>query len=177
MIETLLNKYGPDQLSYYVEDLDEAAERFHKLFGAGPFIKMGPLRFQKCVYRGREIDPEFEIALGMWGEIEVELVHKISGEPYLFDEKGYGFNHINVIVDDYDEAIEQFAKYGLEPGMTMISSDMPIAYIDAMDVLGHNIEIHGPSSSATSLCRAAKANWDGKETWMDIREVMAAMKH
>ena len=48
MIETLLNKYGPDQLSYYVEDLDEAAERFHKLFGAGPFIKMGPFAFRSA---------------------------------------------------------------------------------------------------------------------------------
>lgn len=176
MHETLLNKYGPDQLSYYVEDLDRACQKFHDLFGAGPFIKMGPMHFEECVYRGRKIDPEFEIALGMWGNIEVEFVHKISGEPYLFDEHGFGFNHVNVIVDDYDATVALFKEHGFEPGMTMVSSGKPIAYMECMAALGHNIEIHGPESSATPLCRAAKADWDGTSVFADVREVMAKLK-
>lgn len=176
MVQKLLDKYGPDQLSFYVEDLDKAAERFNKLFGAGPFIKMGPMTFEECIYRGKKVDPTFEIALGMWGPIEVELVHKISGEPYLFDEYGYGFNHINVIVDDYDQAIAEFAEYGFEPGMTMISSGKPIAYVDCMDELGLNIEIHGPDSSATPLTKKAKTMGAEGDVYVDLREVMAAMR-
>lgn len=176
MYETLLSKYGPDQLSFYVEDIDAACRKFNELFGAGPFIKMGPMRFEECIYRGKKIDPEFEIALGMWGLMEVEFVHRISGDPYLFDEKGYGFNHVNVIVDDYDEAIALFAEHGFEPGMTMISSGKPIAYIDCMDKLGMNIEIHGAESSATQLTKAARQMWDGKSVFADVREVVAAMR-
>lgn len=176
MFETLLNKYGPDQLSYYVEDLDHAAQTLHDLFGVGPFIKMGPMRFEKCIYRGKEIDPEFEIALGMWGEIEVELVHKISGEPYLFDEHGFGFNHINVIVDDYDAALSEFAKFGFKPGMEMISSGKPIAYMECMSALGHNIEIHGPDSSCVPLTRKAKEIGNADDVFIDVGDVVAAMR-
>ncbi|MBO4353172.1 MAG: VOC family protein [Eggerthellaceae bacterium] len=172
MFETIMNKYGPDQLSYYVEDIDAACERFHEMFGAGPFIKMGPMKFEKCVYRGKEIDVEFELALGMWGDIEVEFVHRISGDHYLLEEHGFGFNHVNVIVDDYDEAIKLFASYGIEPGMEMISSGKPVAYMETMALLGHNVEIHGPQSSAIPLCKAAKAAWDGESTFIDVAEVM-----
>ncbi len=52
MYETILNKYGPDQLSYTVKDIDAAVQEFYELFGAGPFIKMGPMHYESCEVRG-----------------------------------------------------------------------------------------------------------------------------
>lgn len=177
MHETILNKYGPDQLSYTVKDLDAAVQEFYELFGAGPFIKMGPLKYESCEVRGEKTDPEIVIALGMWGPMQVEFVQKLNDEGMLFDENGYGFNHINVVVDNYDEAIQEFKRHGYEIGQEMYSSGKPIAYIDTMcgENIGHHIEIH-EANPVVALTKKAREIWDGKSPWMDIKTVMEAMR-
>lgn len=174
MNNNVMDKYGVDQISYWVEDVDAACEHFAKTFGAGPFLKMGPLHFEKCVYRGKEVDPETIIALGMWGPIQVEFVQKTNDEPHLFDEYGYGFNHINVTVDDYDAAIKELQEAGYEVGMEMVSSGAPIAYMKTMTELGHCIEVHGPNK-ALDLTKMAAAQWDGKDVYIDLKAMMANM--
>lgn len=176
MYETILNKYGPDQLSYTVKDIDAAVQEFYELFGAGPFIKMGPLRYESCEVRGKKADPEIVIALGMWGPMQVEFVQKLNDEPMLFDENGYGFNHINVVVDNYDEAIALLKSHGYEIGQAMTSSGNPIAYVDTMagENIGHHIEIH-EKNPVVEMTKKAREIWDGKSPWIDIEEVYAAM--
>lgn len=174
---TIFNKYGPDQLSYTVKDIDAAVQQFYELFGAGPFIKMGPLKYQTCTVRGKEADPEIVIALGMWGPMQVEFVQKTNDEPMLFDENGFGFNHVNVVVDDYDEAIAFMKEHGFEPGQEMTSSDKPIAYIDTMkdENIKHHLEIHG-YNPVIDMTKKAREIWDGKDPWIELDTVIAAMR-
>jgi len=177
MKETILNKFGPDQLSYTVKDIDAAVQLFYDVFGAGPFLKMGPLKYQSCTVRGKEADPEIVIALGMWGPMQVEFVQKTNDEAMLFDENGFGFNHVNVIVDNYDEAIAFLKEKGYEVGQEMTSSDKPIAYVDTMcdENIKHHIEIHeyNPGSDMT---KKAREIWDGESPWIDLQTVIAAMQ-
>lgn len=104
--------------------------------------------------------------------MQVEFVQKLNDEGMLFDENGYGFNHINVVVDNYDEAIQEFKRHGYEIGQEMYSSGKPIAYIDTMcgESIGHHIEIHEANPVV------ALKIWDGKSPWMDIKTVMEAMR-
>lgn len=170
-----LAKYGPDQLSYWVEDVDAAAEHFAKVFGAGPFLKMGPLKFEKAIVHGKPADPELIIALGMWGQIQVEFVQKVNAEAHLFDDFGYGFNHINICVDDVEGTVRQLEKDGYEVGMYMESSGAPIYYMNSMNKIGHCIELHAPNPTI-AMCKKAVELWDGKDPLMDMAEVIAAMR-
>ncbi len=177
MYETILNKYGPDQLSYTVKDIDAAVQEFYELFGAGPFIKMGPMHYESCEVRGEAADPEIVIALGMWGPMQVEFVQKLNDEPMLFDECGYGFNHVNVIVDNFDEAIKFLEEKGYAVGQMMTSSGKPIAYVDtAVDGnIGHHLEIH-EYNPVIEMTKKAREIWDGKSPWIDLQTVIAAMQ-
>jgi hypothetical protein len=94
----------------------------------------------------------------------------------LFDEYGYGFNHINVIVDNFDEAVELFKRRGYEIGQYMESSGKPICYMDCMKGnIRHDIELH-EYSPVVAMTRKAREIWDGKDPWMDVQTVAAAMK-
>ena len=174
MFEHPLSKYGPDQLSYWVEDIDAACEKFAKAFGAGPFIKMGPIKFQEATVHGKPADPELMIALGMWGPIQVEFVQKLNTEPHIFDDFGYGYNHINICVDDPDQVAKDMEAEGYPVGMWMTSSNEPIYYIDSMAKIGHCIEIHRPNATL-DMCKAATAMWDGEKAVLTIQEFQAMM--
>ena len=175
--ETILNKFGPDQLSYTVKDIDAAVQQFYELFGAGPFMKMGPLKYESCTVRGQEADPEIVIALGMWGPMQVEFVQKTNDEAMLFDENGYGFNHVNIIVDNYDEALAFLKEHGYEPGQEMTSSGKPIAYVDTMcdENIKHHLEIH-EYNPVIDMTKKAREIWDGKSPWIELDTVIAAMR-
>ena len=176
MIEHQMSKYGPDQLSYWVEDIDTAAEKFAKAFGAGPFIKMGPIKFEEgsAFVHGKPADPELMIALGMWGPIQVEFVQKLNAEPHIFDDFGYGFNHINVCVDDVEGTVAALEAEGYEVGMVMKSSGEPIYYMNSMSKIGHCIELHKPNATL-DMCRAATAMWDGEKAVITVQEFQAMM--
>lgn len=54
MDNKLFGTYGIKQLGYYVESIEEAAELFHGLLGAGPFIDLGVNVPDTCKVRGME---------------------------------------------------------------------------------------------------------------------------
>ena len=95
----------------------------------------------------------------------------------LFDENGYGFNHVNVIVDDYDGAVAWFKEHGYEIGQEMTSSDKPICYVDCMEGenIGHHIEIH-EYNPVIGMTKKAREIWDGNSPWIDLQDVIAAMR-
>ena len=59
MGKELFEKYGIRQLGYSVESIEETAQLYHDLFGAGPFIDMGvnaPRELQDSWRRGASQD-------------------------------------------------------------------------------------------------------------------------
>ena len=88
---------------------------------------------------------------------------------------GYGFNHINIRVDDVEGTVRQLEKDGYEVGMYMESSGAPIYYMNSMNKIGHCIELHAPNPTI-AMCKKAVELWDGKDPFMDMAEVIAAMR-
>jgi hypothetical protein len=167
-MESILNKYATNQISYYVKDLEEAARTHSALFGSGPFFYMDPVT-NTVDYRGREIELTMQTAFGQFGDLQIELVQVLSeANPYA--ELGrYGFHHFSNWEDDFDGALKEFANAGFEPLFTMTSGGgLRVAYIDCMKVWGHYVEIHNPIEGFWGMVAAAAKDWDGTDVWRKL---------
>lgn len=161
-LETLMNKYCVNQLGYIVEDVTEACEMWMKVFGAGPFFIMKPPAPAKTIFRGKEVQNEIEVAYGMYGDLQIELIKPLTGGPTPYTEIGIGFNHFSVWVDDFDAAVKEWEDAGYEVAMLMESGGgLRVAYIDCLKELGQYVEIHNPQPFLIDKCKEARENWDG----------------
>lgn len=162
MKETLLNKYGIKQLGYYVESIEDTAELFVKTFGTGPFIDLGINLPKSCLYKGKEIELESRCALAQFGNIQIELIEVQSDGDDPYKEMGhYGFHHFCIWVDSVDEAIEEFAKEGIEPAMIMESGQgLKVVYFDAREKLGSYIEVNAPLDQMSEGIKQLAENSD-----------------
>lgn len=167
MYEKLLNKYAINQLGYVVDDLEEAALAHSKLFGSGPFVHFTPPAPERTLFRGEEVKNTMEVAYGMYGDLQIELIKPTSSDPtpYTVPERK-GFNHFSVWVDDFDAAVEDFEEAGFEVAMLMESSGgLKVAYVDCLDVWGHYVEIHNPQPYLVDMCKKIAEGWDGTDPY------------
>lgn len=81
MYEKLLNKYAINQLGYVVDDLEKAALAHSKLFGSGPFVHFTPPAPERTLFRGEEVKNTMEVAYGMYGDLQIELIKPTSSDP------------------------------------------------------------------------------------------------
>ena len=167
MYEKLLNKYAINQLGYVVNDLEKAALAHSKLFGSGPFVHFTPPAPERTLFRGEEVKNTMEVAYGMYGDLQIELIKPTSSDPtpYTVPERK-GFNHFSVWVDDFDAAVEDFEEAGFEVAMLMESSGgLKVAYVDCLDVWGHYVEIHNPQPYLVDMCKKIAEGWDGTDPY------------
>ena len=68
----------PKQIAYAVPDAFEAAKRWAKDFGAGPFFISEHIPVTDVSYRGSPSSFDHTSAYGQWGDIMVELVQDLS---------------------------------------------------------------------------------------------------
>ena len=61
-----------DQLC--AEDYDAALEYWTTKMGAGPFFHTEGVQVENVKFRGEPSDIQFSMAIGYWGEIQVELI-------------------------------------------------------------------------------------------------------
>lgn len=167
MYERLLNKYAVNQLGYVVDDLEQAARAHSALFGSGPFIHFSAPGPKRTLFRGQEVRNIVDVAYGMYGDLQIELIKPTSDGPTPYTVPGRtGFNHFSVWVDDFDAAIRDFAEAGFEVAMLMESSGgLTVAYIDCLDAWGHYVEIHNPQPYLVDLCRNLARDWDGTDPY------------
>ncbi|WP_303201892.1 VOC family protein [Raoultibacter timonensis] len=167
MYEKLLNKYAINQLGYVVDDLEKAALAHSKLFGSGPFVHFTPPAPERTLFRGEEVKNTMEVAYGMYGDLQIELIKPTSSDPtpYTVPERK-GFNHFSVWVDDFDAAVEDFEEAGFEVAMLMESSGgLKVAYVDCLDMWGHYVEIHNPQPYLVDMCKKIAEGWDGTDPY------------
>ena len=167
MYERLLNKYAINQLGYVVDDLEKAARAHSALFGSGPFVHFTAPAPARTLFRGEEVENTMDVAYGMYGDLQIELIKPTSGDPTPYTVPGRpGFNHFSVWVDDFDGAVRDFEDAGFEVAMLMESSGgLKVAYIDCLDVWGHYVEIHNPQPFLVDMCRNLAEGWDGADPY------------
>ncbi|BBB49416.1 VOC family protein [Pelolinea submarina] len=141
---------GIAQIAMVVKNLEETVEQYHKLFGIDgwTFYTYGKPLVKEMSYHGQPSEHSFRVALSYFGDMRIELIQPLEGESIYEDfiaEHGYGLQHLGVLVEDMQAALEQARAAGLEmiqDGSGFgLDGDGHYAYLDTQETLGVTIEL------------------------------------
>jgi Glyoxalase/Bleomycin resistance protein/Dioxygenase superfamily len=166
------------QNAYVVPDLAEGAQRFHELYGTGPFLVGRGIEMREAVYRGKPVTEPIiiDVALAQAGEISLELITQVSGAPSafrdMFPDGGPGLHHVATWARDWEAERQAYLDAGLEIAMESLGrGDYTISFIDARPALGHMIELYPDHQDLRRLygrIRDLATTWDGRELLLPL---------
>jgi len=158
------------QLAYFPVDFDAALRHWTQVVGVGPFFLLNDVRLEDMRYRGKPTDAVFSMALGYWGDMQIELIRCESDAPSLYRGEYAvrdSLHHVCVFVDDMTAARAACAKAGAEVLMEgKVGNDGEVIYVDPGPGPGHVIEFLRPMSDSGGLfamMRDAACTWDGTD--------------
>lgn len=159
------------QLAYVPQDIDAALRYWTETMGAGPFYRLAHIALEKNRYRGAEVEVDFSVSIGYWGDLQIELVEQHDDTPSIYqrwrDEGRAGLHHVCIVVDDIGAAREVCRQAGatVEQEVWMAGGGEAI-YVDAGGGPGGLIElIELPPASRDffAFMREEARNWDGRD--------------
>ena len=132
---------GPiDQVSYVVEDLESALERYEPLFG--PF-QLADSPLEGCTYRGRAVDCRLRLAINRSGPLEIELIQVLEGEAPHSEHlraHGEGLHHVRFRVKDLDGKLELLASEGFDTIFyKRFAPGLAFAYVETPEAIGRSV--------------------------------------
>ncbi len=169
-MESILNGAKIIQNAYVVDNLQEAMERWTKLYGIGPWVILADVKGDNLTYRGEPSELVFSAAFVQSGEINIELIEQHTDGPSAFRDMfapgEEGFHHVAIISEDYEGDKARFEAAGC-PVATEFSSgpDSGITFVDTREKLGHMVELYQNEAAIMglySVIRQAAENWDGE---------------
>ncbi len=157
------------QIAYVPADIDAALDYWTGTMGAGPFFWMAHVQMEKVRYRGAPSDIDFSMAIGYWGDMQIELIVQHNDAPSIYkswrDEGREGVHHMCIIVDDLAAA-----RRSAEAGGGTVVQELSVPggggaiYIDTGGGPGTMIEmLCVPSYAGFEMMRQAARDWDGNE--------------
>jgi len=167
------------QIAYYVQDLDEAIERWHANFGLGPFIVNRHIELKHSFYRGAPMPLDISAAFVQSGEVQIELLCQHNPEPSafrdMFPNGEEGLHHVAVFPEDYAQLVNSYKARGFEVATEIeVGTALDAAFIDTRALLGHMLEVYRDNGSIRGFYRLienAAKNWDGHTLRIDVREL------
>ena len=106
------------QMAFVVRDMRRSAEAFGKARGAGPFFLLEHVPLANPNYRGRALAPDFSVAIGFSGAMQIELIEQHCDTPSIskefLDTHGQGYHHVWRRVADFKSRVR---SDGLGSGM------------------------------------------------------------
>ena len=165
-------RLGPvGQLGYVVEDTAAAMAHWTERLGVGPFIHLPSPPLHDLRYRGVPSAARISVALAYSGDLQIELIEPLDGEPSPYRdfmaERGPGLHHVAYFTDDFDAAVAHYGDAGLTPywqgrGMTV---DQRFAYYDSPSHGGSVLEVVETTGLAGffDYIKAQSAGWDGTD--------------
>ena len=159
------------QVAYFVSDIRTAADKMVRTLGAGPFFLAEHIELAWGDHRGERCDFLHSSAFGQSGEIMLELVQQDREGPSPFRDMYQageeGLHHVATIVDSLPDALAHYQSLGFKiAARAETLTGVEFAFIDAVDALGHMIELYEGSEAMTGLyamVREASLDWDGSE--------------
>ena len=155
----MLQSYPLFQHAYFVNDVREACENWHRLFGAGPFVVTPHHRTQSFTYRGTDIEADVSYAFGYLDNMMIQFIQQHDDQPSIYRDmyaKGEeGFHHVAYLVSDWAAAKKRLEDMGFECACELYANGVEAAYYDTRAVTGGFTEIHGDPPHIIS----SFANW------------------
>ena len=165
-------------LGYVVDDLAEAARRWHDIAGIGPFLVQEHVPFDGVTADGDPVVFDHTKAYAAYGSlfVELKLIHDAeAAEPFFGPAGGAGLNHVAYVVDDAAAESERLAERGMPSTVRARVGELDMALHDGSAGLGFAVEVHQRCASLTALfeqVRRAAREWDGQDV---LRPLSAAV--
>ena len=162
-------EYRMFQLGFVVDDVLEAADRWARTFGVGPFHVL-PSRQVACRYRGEESAFDMQVAVAQAGPVQIELITQHCDRPSVIREffaRGEsGLHQLCTASSDYDATKAYYEGLGYELACELLGKTQRIAYFDTMADFGFVTEVAedvpGFLDGLATIARTC-AEWDGTD--------------
>lgn len=159
------------QMAYVPSDFDAALDHWIRVVGAGPFFMLNHVALEAVHYRGAPVSIDFSLALGYWGDIQIEIIRQNDQTPSIYkewrDAGREGLHHVCLLAEDMgaaraacDAVGAQVIQDGIVPG------GGAVIYVDTGGGPGTMIEILKPAPGGLgffAMMREAARNWDGSD--------------
>lgn len=158
------------QIAYLPEDFDATLKYWTETVGVGPFFLLENVQLGEMKYRGEPSAAIFSIAIGYWGDIQIELIRAENDAPSIYSGD-YAvrdrMHHVCIFVDSIEEARHACAEAGAEILVEgKVGDSGEVIYVDAGGGPGHVIELLQPMAGSEGLfamMRDAAHDWDGSD--------------
>lgn len=158
------------QIAYLPENFDSALKYWTETVGVGPFFLLPNVSLGEMRYRGEPSDAVFSIAIGYWGDIQIELIRAENDSPSIYSGE-YAVkdrvHHVCIFVESIAEARRACAAVGAEILVEgKVGDTGEVIYVDAGGGPGHVIELLQPmegSEGLFAMMREAARDWDGSD--------------
>jgi hypothetical protein len=156
------------QLGFLVDDLGEAAARWSRVFGIGPFHVM-PVFESRMIYRGQETTMTAQVAVSQAGPVQIELIQQHCDTPSVYREWTRGgscaLHQLATVTPDYEGTKAAYEALGYEVAAEN-TSKVRVAYVDTSADFGFYTEV--VEQSPGFLANLGKfsqrcATWDGTD--------------
>jgi catechol 2,3-dioxygenase-like lactoylglutathione lyase family enzyme len=159
------------QLAYVPADFDAALKFWIEVMGAGPFFALDHIRLIDAKYFGAPTDVDFSMALGYWGDMQIELIQQHNDAPSIYkawrDAGHEGLHHVCLLVDDMALARSVCAEAGaLVAQEGQVAGGGEVIYVDTGGGPGTLVEILKPGPGSRdffAMMREAARGWDGSD--------------
>ncbi|HVO45348.1 MAG TPA: VOC family protein [Steroidobacteraceae bacterium] len=165
--------FGPVmQNAFVVADLRAALDHWTRVMAVGPFYLFEHIEFEEVSFRGNSIkDLQFSVAIGYWGDIQIELIQQRNAVPSIYTEfmasGRQGMQHMGVVTESLDRDLARLAPLGVTPvqhGRT--ATGLRFAYVSTDFHPGGMIELieaHAPTLGFFEMMRREARGWDGRD--------------
>lgn len=158
------------QIAYLPSDFDATLRYWTQTLGVGPFFLLENVRLGEMKYRGVPSDAVFSIAIGYWGDIQIELIRAENDAPSIYSGE-YAvkdqMHHVCIFVTSISEARAACAAAGAEILVEgKVGQTGEVIYVDAGGGPGHVIELLEPmegSDDLFAMMKNAARAWDGSD--------------
>lgn len=171
MSQNLISSIGPVmQLAFVPEDFDAALHHWTKKMGAGPFFWIEHAGLTNMKYQGADSDVDFGLALGYWGDLQIELIKQHNDAPSIYRDQPYrghgGLHHVCLLTDDIVKARQVTEAAG---GEIAFSADAGAdggvfyAYTAGAEGLVEVLQLATGMDGFFDMAKAASIGWDGSD--------------
>jgi methylmalonyl-CoA/ethylmalonyl-CoA epimerase len=156
------------QMAFVVRDFEAALDFWTGTMGVGPFFVNDKVMLEDVRYRGAPSDIDFRMAIGYWGDVQVELIHQRNDAPSSYkewlDAGREGLHHVCVLVDDMAQARRVCAEAGAEVVQEGRLPGGEVIYVDTGGGPGTLVEVlklPQAGHERFAAMREAARDWDG----------------